>query len=193
MGRHRRKGKTVKVGRLPSSTTRSDAASGPYGSKNTGRCQPSLQTPKASAPGRTSLGWRAEVLQSPLRVETFNSAGGDATVAGCRSRVLGGMAAWTGKRARRRQLASLRWRARHGETAPGQSKDAKASAGLSDLRGRATRLAGGGAQRERRCYPTTRYSGRRARACSWVNRLLGGAPVAAEHERWVDTDGRERP
>jgi hypothetical protein len=57
-----------------------------------------------------------------------------------------------------------------------------------DLRGSAARSAGGVAQRERRCYPTTRCSGRRARASSWVNRLLGGAPVAAERERWVGNE-----
>jgi hypothetical protein len=54
-----------------------------------------------------------------------------------------------------------------------------------DLRGSVARSACGVAQRERRCYPTTRFSGRRARASSRVNQLLGGAPVAAERERWA--------
>jgi hypothetical protein len=52
-----------------------------------------------------------------------------------------------------------------------------------DLRGSVARSAGGEAQSERWCYPTTRFSGRRARASSRVNQLLGGAPVAAERER----------
>jgi hypothetical protein len=60
-----------------------------------------------------------------------------------------------------------------------------------DLLGSAVRSAGGEAQGERRCYPTTRYSGRRARASSRVNQLHGGAPVAAERERWVDREEEE--
>jgi hypothetical protein len=115
---------------LPSATVRSDAASRPCWSKNTGRREPSLQTVRASATGRTSLAWRPEVLRSPLRVETFISAGGVTTVAWGRSRVRGGMATWAGKRTPRRRLMSVEWPVRRGETVRRQELAREAQEGV---------------------------------------------------------------
>jgi hypothetical protein len=110
----------VKVSRsgrwLLSSTTRSEAASRPPFPETTGRHERSPQKARAFAPGRSSLARRGVVLQSPLRVETFILAGGVATVAGCRSRLRGGMATWAGKRTPRRRLLSREWPVRRGET-----------------------------------------------------------------------------